>query len=62
MKTVKPTGLGSMASEAYDHSAQFNFTSITFVKGPYWLSVWGNGGVPTAKVLALAKTVYASVA
>ncbi len=57
MKTVTPTGLGSMASEAYDHSTQFNVTSITFVKGPYWLSPWGNGCVPTALA-----TAYASAA
>jgi hypothetical protein len=62
MKIVKPTGLGSTASMAYDHSARFDFTEVTFVKGPYWLSVWANGGVSTAKTLALAKAVYSAVA
>jgi hypothetical protein len=62
MKIVKPTGLGTTASMAYDHTGRFDFTDVTFVKGPYWLSVWANGGVSTPKTLALAKAVYASVA
>ena len=62
MVRVEPTGLGSTASEAYDHSASIQFTDVTFVKGPYWVSVWANGGVSTAKAVALAKSVYAAVA
>jgi hypothetical protein len=61
MVTSTPTGFGPHAHAYSDANPKYAFSSITFIKGSYWGSVWANGKVQSAQVLALAHLLYAKL-
>jgi hypothetical protein len=51
-------GFGPGARFFTDRNPKYAFSSVDFVKGALYGSVWANGKVPSERVLALARVLY----
>jgi len=61
MVVSKPAGFGPGARFIIDTNPKYAFSTLSFVKGAFWGDIWANGKVPSARVLALARVLYAKL-
>jgi hypothetical protein len=55
----RPSGLGPRGIELYDTASGEQFADVLFVKNGYRVAVNSSGPISPARVLALARTIYA---
>jgi hypothetical protein len=60
MKIKSDTSLGPDGKLFYDTSPRYTFANATFTRGLFYGEVWSNK-VPIAKVLLVARSLYASL-
>jgi len=59
MVVSKPAGFGPGARFIKDTNPKHAFSTLSLIKGAYWGDIWANGKIPSARVLALARVLYA---